>query len=755
MQERNNQKQSPRERPPRHYHEEVPGEGTILEYPQKPSAVEVSRKAALDELTDNILKEVSSNGQQSDGESKPDVASETVSVPSGEKTDVVRLFEVKKQLEELREQVKSKSQDTDSNEKIEAIESLIRKFEEENHNIVDTEKKISTLSNLKDKLETLQTEDAKDKSNESINAQGVRTHNIQRTQAEITHRENKLQENQSSAEKKRTGWWNNDFRASQNYGVSNVEEPALKTESSNTSELQGNHEYIEIRNQWKEKKTAYEDMYKGYIQDQKNKSLLGKAVSFFRKKEQPDWLLKAQAEYQDARRNYAASLDKALGSRLKTRLTDSVSGISVDSRANSLSAALANRFVLKAAESQMNIEKEALNGNQSRIFGKVGEIFKTHGKKIGYGTVLGIGLLTGGLTGIAYAGGRLALRAGLASTGSMGSMLLATTGLSALGGIGGAVLGKKGTDFLIDWKQNNLDSSVTSSRKSFDVESLDALEVAHYKKLKSLDSAIRNQKKIVTASALAGAIAGGALGGNFETDSLPEDAHNVVGVDKLDADSALQPQVAQEPAVDSASGAGNPAELRPYVPGARTVGVEAGSWPGELVSPPVQEPFGSASVATTIEESTVTIPVAPEAEAPDPLESDVIPAAKITLVPDEVEAPAPVPEGKPTFGENRDDIALEQNSKVLVTFEPGDSTNTVSEALFEEWKNQPSLLDQELTQKEFLAKMYTAIAEIEKNPELNSQLMEQMGISSGDIDKVQLGQEIDLQPLYEYLNNRN
>ena len=90
---------------------------------------------------------------------------------------------------------------------------------------------------------------------------------------------------------------------------------------------------------------------------------------------------------------------------------------------------------------------------------------------------------------------------------------------------------------------------------------------------------------------------------------------------------------------------------------------------------------------------------------------------------------------------------------VLHTFEAGDRVDTVSEALYESWKSDPSVLSEHMTQKEFLADMYAAIAEIEKYPNTHATLLEQMGITSGDLDKVQVGQTIDMRPFFEYLNN--
>ena len=87
-------------------------------------------------------------------------------------------------------------------------------------------------------------------------------------------------------------------------------------------------------------------------------------------------------------------------------------------------------------------------------------------------------------------------------------------------------------------------------------------------------------------------------------------------------------------------------------------------------------------------------------------------------------------------------------------FEAGSPIDTVSEALFETWKDHPEVSDEPLTRREFLSEMYATLAELEREPTAYRELMEAMHITSGDVDEVRVGQEIDLRPFYEYMNNR-
>ncbi len=86
----------------------------------------------------------------------------------------------------------------------------------------------------------------------------------------------------------------------------------------------------------------------------------------------------------------------------------------------------------------------------------------------------------------------------------------------------------------------------------------------------------------------------------------------------------------------------------------------------------------------------------------------------------------------------------------------GEIIDTVSEAAYNEWQKDSSLIEKPVTKTQFLSGMWGLLAELEQNPTLEAQLTSDMKIASGDIDMVFTGNTnaIDLQPFYELLNNR-
>lgn len=88
----------------------------------------------------------------------------------------------------------------------------------------------------------------------------------------------------------------------------------------------------------------------------------------------------------------------------------------------------------------------------------------------------------------------------------------------------------------------------------------------------------------------------------------------------------------------------------------------------------------------------------------------------------------------------------------------GEVIDTVSEAIYDEWKKQPALVERKLTRSQFLPAMYRLINDLDKNPVLMHNLTKEMRIKSGDIDKVErvfentYNGEVDLAPFFRLLN---
>ena len=285
--------------------------------------------------------------------------------------------------------------------------------------------------------------------------------------------------------------------------------PAPETDpsSANTSgtegvQQKGYEERLLIRNEWKQKKQMYEEAYEKYLEEKATtpKSLF----SLFKKTEEPETLQQLEMAYQQSRREYASMLDTALVKRVQANAAD-VSDTSVGSRSESVQAALANRFVLKAAHDRLQIEKEFVPvGKPARIFQTVEEIFKKHKRSIkilGYLTTAGIGLSVGGI--------------GMALSAMLGKTISAK--FAAVGAAGGAFAGNALYDALILKKrEEGRNSAFERARQSYSTANLDALEKEYLGKYRSYESAVRNKKYAVAASAIAGGIAGATLAGSLD-----------------------------------------------------------------------------------------------------------------------------------------------------------------------------------------------------------------------------------------------
>ncbi len=147
--------------------------------------------------------------------------------------------------------------------------------------------------------------------------------------------------------------------------------------------------------------------------------------------------------------------------------------------------------------------------------------------------------------------------------------------------------------------------------------------------------------------------------------------------------------------------------------------------------------------------------------------TEIPPEVEVIQVPESVVIPqveeVPTVTESPIYEGQEEQIQAEEPAEAIegievppvpFVFEAGSPIDTVSEALFETWKEHPELSDEPLTRREFLSSMYTTLAELERQPTAYAELMEAMHITSGDVDEVRVGQEIDLRPFFEYMNNR-
>lgn len=439
------------------------------------------------------------------------------------------------------------------------------------------------------------------------------------------------------------------------------------------------------------KKKAFMDAYEAHLAG--GNGLKGAERARMKRNELPPELQQLETQFQEARRNYARTLDNEFGKRLKEEsvLDNSVSNL--DERVQGLKAMEAKHLLLRQLDARIELEKKyALEGRTERVFNKLTEGLRKHPrvfKALGAAAAIGTGALIGYLTAQT-----IRKVAGGSALGTLGTA--AVVGGSVLGAAGGAWAGKAFADSRINARRNTFETSYSNASSVFHPLAIEAEEKRMLEEARKLNEAIKQKKVIVTAGAIGGGIAGGVLAGNVDVESIFEQ------VDAPDVEPLVTPE-------------------------------------------PVPEPV-----------------VAPKPEiTPEPTPEPVIkPDPELTPLPDAEKNIDNFDKGdyKYEYGDDIDDSEPDEGEEVpefLFTFEPGDKVNTVSEVLFESWKDNPDLVDGDVSKSEFLAEMYTAIAEIEKNPELNNDILNQMGIESGDIDKVYQGQTIDLQPFFEYMNNKH
>jgi hypothetical protein len=482
------------------------------------------------------------------------------------------------------------------------------------------------------------------------------------------------------------------------------------------------------RDEWKTAKETYMNAYEQHLSDVKNKA-------FWKKEEKSSALIEAERVYQEARNKYAQSLNSALESRAKRDpASEETDAPIVEEKLEGLQAGLANRFVLQAAHEKLDREKEYLPDAKSlRVFEKLQEKLKEHRhliKRAGYVAVVGIGFVSGGVGTALLAFGSKAIGAKLAAVGAAGGATL------------GAYLGNSLSDTVINHTAQRRDSAAKRAQRTWSLETMDKREKEYIERYRSHEQALRDKGFYVGVGALAGGTLGAiAAGGGLD---------NATDVELGDIPDA--------PAVQAPDW---PTQFAP-LPDLGTLTPET-PLPEQLDEAPIAEPVPEADEPKSVEnfpkdEIFKNAPSVPEvspddvtyfeppATVPEPELVPAVPAEPYHYVPDGTE--------DAEAAEESEDAEVEP-VEILHTFEPGDPVDTVSEALFETWKEDNDTLEESMTKKEFLAQMYGAIAEIEKDPALNAELMEQMGIDSGDIDKVQVGQTINLQPFFEYMNQRN
>lgn len=516
-------------------------------------------------------------------------------------------------------------------------------------------------------------------------------------------------------------------------------------------------ERAELKASYKATQKHYLAAYENYQMQQaeraKNEPRIAK-LAFWRKENFPEELVEAKAAFDNASFKYADELMTSMGERFLVGYSGQAWskenpewGNKTQERREKnrvgLKAGLANRFVVQAAHEKLKIEQAHLpEGAAGRTLENMQSFFKKHGrtiKVVGYVTVVGIGTLAGGVAGAAFAAGGKEISARLAAGGA----------------VAGAVVGGLVGQRIVGQRERARDTTAATVRASFNLNRMNLLRDDYEGKIRGFEKAKKNQKYYTAGGAILGGVAGGAIGGQLDLDSaatvatdLPTEglAEGVaeVGVStevETGAPETTNLNVGQSEAeVDSKVEANSlQVNVTEYTPAAPMV--EPGEAP--MVSGVTE---AESAVEPVLEEQTLAPETTPVEVAPlVPTEIPPALASEAVVPTTPVESAPAAPSEEPVVEETP------EIPEMPYTFVDGEEIDTVSEALFESWKADPELLGESMSKTEFLAKMYTAIAELEKDPAALSELLDRMGVDSGDFGKVQAGQTVNLQPFYEHL----
>ncbi len=481
-----------------------------------------------------------------------------------------------------------------------------------------------------------------------------------------------------------------------------------KQATSETGELLENSkrkERLVLRNEWKEKKLQFETENAASLQSEKERreaqsrmGSIAEKFAFWKKENKPASLLLSEQAYQLARKEYADQLHTAMRERvIKAHGVYDVKGI-VETEQN-IDTAFANRFVLKAAHDKAKQEELFVpEGKRSQMLLGMREGLRKHSRAIKYGSIFattGIAIVSGGF----FAGANALLGRTISAK------------LAAGGAVAGSYLGAYIGSAITQNRENKRNVSMKKAQKGFDVSRIEQFEADYFKNYKAFERAASNERKYAIGGAVIGGLAGSALGGN------------------LDITEALE----KIPHIQSSSVLDNLSQKES--------------------SEAVSKQFSDRIVASVEEQISPkndleVIPKDSSRVLPTTLEDSVSPKADRDHLIKDIEK---VLETEPPQSE---EVIIEQTTDIHYTFTPGDKINTVSEALCSLIEKNPELISGDMTPGEAVRDFNHEIEHLKNdNPDYYYDLLDQMGISSGDIDEVGAGKTYNFAPLFEYLNS--
>ncbi|MFM2381529.1 MAG: hypothetical protein RLZZ76_296 [Candidatus Parcubacteria bacterium] len=299
-----------------------------------------------------------------------------------------------------------------------------------------------------------------------------------------------------------------------------AKEKQTTTETGELLENSKRKERLVLRNEWKDKKLQFERENAAYLQSEKERreaqtkiGSIAEKFSFWKKENKPQSLLLAEQAYQNARKEYAKQLHKAVEERIeKKNGRFNVSGIERDEQR--IDVAFANRFVLNAVHDRVKQEEFFVpTGKRSQLLKGMREGLRKHSRTIKYGSILattGIAIVSGGF----FAGANALLGRSISVQVAAGGALAG----SYLGGYVGSAITQN--------RENKRNVSMKKAQKGFSLSNIDQFEADYFKNYKAFERAVKNERKYTMGGAVIGGLAGSVLSGNLDiADALEKIPH--------------------------------------------------------------------------------------------------------------------------------------------------------------------------------------------------------------------------------------
>jgi hypothetical protein len=493
-----------------------------------------------------------------------------------------------------------------------------------------------------------------------------------------------------------------------------------KSKTSETGELLENSkrkERLVLRNDWKEKKLQFETENAAYLQSEKERreaqskmGSIAEKFAFWKKENKPASLLLSEQAYQLARKEYAMQLRLAVTERQGKKSVGLAENNFAGNEEN-ITTAFANRFVIAAVSDRAKQEELFVpTGKRSEVLKELREGLRKHSRAIKYGSIFattGLAIVSGGF----FAGANALLGRTISAK------------LAAGGAVAGSYLGGYIGSAITQNRENKRNASMKKAQKGFSVSMIEQFESEYFKNYKAFERAAKNERKYAVGGAIIGGLAGSALGGNLDiVEALEKNSYEglgsvneYIGQKDFHQSNTARPEIILKPEYNTA-GAMN-----------------------EYLSP--ADPHESSTGKAEVEGKILDRIVQTE-------KGDLSPKVDNDQLIKDIER---VLEREPSPSE---EIIVEQTPDIHYTFIPGDKINTVSEALCSLVEKNPSLIEGDMTPGEAVRDFNHEIEHLKQdNPDYYYDLLDQMGVTSGNIDEVGAGKTYNFTPLFEYLNS--